>query len=182
MSTSVNIHVQIERVFNSTFSRDYNTVLIGGYCEPLYQAFRNGKPAQIRYKEDYISSALHEVAHWCIAGEARRKLDDYGYWYHEDGRNPQQQSEFERVEVKPQALESLFSVAAGVKFKISIDNLHGGNESSDCFCDQVKGQAIRYLNEGLPSRASLFLKALIHSFELNNGPMVDQVATMEFAA
>src|SRR3546814_2809228 len=49
------------------------------------------------------------VAHWCLAGAARRRQDDYGYWYAADGRDLEQQHLFEQVEVKPQALELLFS-------------------------------------------------------------------------
>ncbi len=50
-----------------------------------------------------FASALHEISHWCIAGKARRELVDFGYWYCPDGRDAMTQSQFEDVEVKPQA-------------------------------------------------------------------------------
>jgi elongation factor P hydroxylase len=75
------------------------------------------------YREDYFASALHEVAHWCIAGEQRRQQLDFGYWYAPDGRSPEQQGAFEAVEYKPQALEWFFSLACGYRFRLSADNL-----------------------------------------------------------
>src|SRR3546814_12851389 len=63
------------------------------------------------------------VAHWCLAGAARRRQDDYGYWYAADGRDLEQQHLFEQVEVKPQALELLFSDVCGLNFCVSVDNL-----------------------------------------------------------
>jgi elongation factor P hydroxylase len=59
--------------------------------------------------KDYLASALHEVAHWCLAGVERRKLEDYGYWYSPDGRSRGEQSAFENVEARPQALEWILS-------------------------------------------------------------------------
>ncbi len=53
----------------------------------------------------FYASALHEIAHWCIAGENRCQQVDYGYWYEPNGRSEERQFEFEKVEVKPQALE-----------------------------------------------------------------------------
>lgn len=173
---------KIQHIFNQTFLKKYNTRLVGGCQEPFYQAFRNDKPAVIFYREDYASSALHEVAHWCIAGRARRAQDDYGYWYHEDGRDAKQQAEFEQVEVKPQALESIFSLASGIKFKISVDNLTNGNDSSHHFRDCVKDQALKYLSTGMPGRAEAFLDALVLGFGLRSEPSLDQLLAMEFVA
>lgn len=60
-----------------------------------------------------------------IAGEQRRLLPDLGYWYAPDGRTAEQQALFEQVEIKPQAIEWLFSKAFGRKFRVSLDNLTG---------------------------------------------------------
>lgn len=60
---------------------------------------------------------MHELAHWCIAGPERRLLADYGYWYEPDGRTEQIQAEFEKVEVKPQAVEWILSASCGFPFK-----------------------------------------------------------------
>ncbi|WP_417667272.1 elongation factor P hydroxylase, partial [Pseudidiomarina sp.] len=46
----------------------------------------------------YVVMRLLEMSHWCIAGEKRRQLEDYGYWYLPDGRDAQQQHAFEQAE------------------------------------------------------------------------------------
>ena len=98
-------------------------MLEGGFEEPVYLAGTSvaGEPARIRYTRDYFRSALHEVAHWCVAGPRRRRLDDYGYWYAPDGRDAAAQAEFLRVEVRPQALEALFCAACNHPFRVSLD-------------------------------------------------------------
>ena len=93
------------RVFNRVFQAAEATILCGGAAEPYYEP---GAPSVIYFREDFDRSALHEVAHWCVAGPVRRGLSDYGYWYAPDGRNAEQQSAFYSVEVKPQAIEALF--------------------------------------------------------------------------
>ena len=148
------------RLFNQTFSA-YNTRLVAGAEEPLYQpALTAGAAHQIFFTRDYFASALHEVAHWCIAGDARRRQVDYGYWYCPDGRDAQQQTAFEQVEVKPQAIEWLFSQAAGVRFRLSADNLNAATGSSQFFAKSVYAQVQTYLRTQLPSRAMLFVQAL----------------------
>ncbi|MCK9505033.1 MAG: elongation factor P hydroxylase [Porticoccaceae bacterium] len=138
---------------------------MGGVDEPLYQPATDQQGSHyIFYREDYFSSALHEVAHWCIAGDARRQLVDFGYWYNPDGRTLNQQRAFEQVEVKPQALEWLFSVAAGIKFRVSADNL-GASEAgamapSRRFLDALQRQAIAYCNGELSPRPAQFIRAL----------------------
>lgn len=132
----------LELLFAQTFAADYQTVLVGGAEEPLYQP---GSPHRIVYTRDYFRSALHEVAHWCVAGEARRQQPDYGYWYAPDGRDAAQQRAFEQVEVKPQALELLFCQACGHPFTVSLDNLEGlTEESSKGFAHAVTAQAAVY--------------------------------------
>ena len=153
------LHELVTEVFNRTFS-GYNTRLVGGYSEPFYKSALNGSHALICFREDFISSALHEVAHWCIAGKERRGQDDFGYWYLPDGRDEHQQREFESVEIKPQALEWLFSLAAGVPFRISVDNLSLTSSVSDRFRDSIYNQAREYLSDDLPLRAKLFVRAL----------------------
>ena len=39
----------------------------------------------IYFARGFYSSALHEIAHWLVAGKERRKLEDFGYWYEPDG-------------------------------------------------------------------------------------------------
>ena len=96
-------------VFNDCFVASERTELIGGAEEPFYRSWHNDCLAQVIFTRDYRSSALHEIAHWCIAGKERRKQDDFGYWYAPDGRSTDQQLAFEQVEVRPQAVEWAFS-------------------------------------------------------------------------
>ena len=111
---------QIERLFSLCFREEFNTILVGGATEPLYlPAPSGGELSILFYREDYVSSALHEAAHWCLAGEDRRKLRDFGYWYIPPSRNSNEQLAFEAVEVQPQALEWIFSLATGVSFHLS---------------------------------------------------------------
>ena len=152
----------LEQIFDACFASSYSTVLVGGAPEPLYvpSARAPREPHKVIYREDFFASALHEVAHWCIAGSKRRKLDDYGYWYAPDGRNPLEQEEFERVEARPQALEWIFSEACGWEFQLSADNLEGDAEPSETVRRAVAAQREAYLSEGLPLRATTFRSAL----------------------
>ena len=151
----------IEVAFHRVFLQAFNTRLQGGAEEPEYvPAGRPDLPHRILYRSDYAASALHEVAHWCVAGEARRQLPDFGYWYAPDGRSAKQQREFERVESRPQALEWIFSYAAGRRFRVSADNLAAGLGPTEAFRDAVHRQVREYCIRGLPSRAAGFVAAL----------------------
>jgi len=152
-------------VFHQQFERLYNTRLVGGGAEPLYRPGVEGRPCEIVFTRDYFSSAMHEVAHWCIAGKERRQRVDYGYWYRPDGRTAAQQRKFEQVEVKPQALERIFSFASGHTFRVSADNLHGDVGASTEFVDAVHRQTIAYCEAGLPERAKSFALGLAMAFE-----------------
>ncbi len=148
-------------LFNRSLGAEFNTRLVGGGSEPEYlPADSRRDHARIIFSHDYFASALHEVAHWCVAGPERRLLPDYGYWYAPDGRDAAQQSEFERVEVKPQALEWLMSEAADFRFRVSADNLEQGCGPSDNFKRAIALQAQHYLAHGLPARAARFIRAL----------------------
>ncbi|MEQ9023021.1 MAG: elongation factor P hydroxylase, partial [Pseudomonadales bacterium] len=138
-------------VFNDCFLASCHCELQAGHQEPLYLPAKNSVPARVCFRDDFVSSALHEVAHWCIAGEERRKLVDFGYWYEPDGRTAKQQKQFEIVEVRPQALEWLFSLAAGVRFQVSLDNLSGEQSNTETFKKAVFNEAQGMLAEGLSS-------------------------------
>lgn len=158
---------QLIAAFNHTMSGPYNTVLEGGANEPLYQpAVLDQDHHKIIFTRDYFSSALHEISHWCVAGSERRLLVDYGYWYAPDGRTMEQQKLFERVEVKPQALEWIFSNACGVPFRVSADNLESQLGPSVEFVNNIVEQAQRYCYEGLPKRASLLADMFARTFFL----------------
>ena len=147
----------------------FNTLLIGGAEEPVYlPADQQCQHHRLFYREDYLSSAFHEIAHWCIAGDVRRMQMDFGYWYQPDGRNAEQQRSFESVEVKPQAVEWHLSQAAGHRFHLSADNLNGadidGNAASERFANAVCRQAQHYCRAGLPARAAVLVNNLQQLF------------------
>lgn len=150
-------------LFNELF-RPLNTELCPGADEPFYQPATDAEPARIFSREDFPASALHEIAHWCIAGPERRRMPDFGYWYAADGRDAAQQRAFQSVEVKPQAIEWAFSRAAGMRFRVSIDNLDGVAVDSFGFELAVWQQAMAYHRAGLPPRAAQFAGALQQAF------------------
>ncbi|MGJ3255460.1 MAG: elongation factor P hydroxylase [Alcanivorax sp.] len=144
-------------MFRATFFHSHTTVLEGGGEEPVY---RPGNPHRICYTRDYFRSALHEIAHWCVAGPVRRQQEDYGYWYAPDGRNAEQQAEFTRVEVLPQAYEALFCAACGHPFRVSLDNLDGEAGEEGAFAEQVHSKALSLVINGLPERPRRWCQTL----------------------
>jgi elongation factor P hydroxylase len=155
---------RIEQVFAECFARRWRTRLVGGAAEPFYRpATRPGELHLLHYRSDYFASALHEVSHWCIAGEGRRQLADFGYWYAPDGRDSDQQRAFEAAEAGPQALEWYFSLACGYPFRVSIDNLDpadGSTPDSEPFKQLIAARARHWRRLGLPARAQQFFEAL----------------------
>ncbi len=155
-------------LFNQSFEDGLNTCLQGGAVEPLYQPAQNlSDHNTIFFTRDYFASALHEAAHWCIAGQRRRRQVDYGYWYLPDGRDEQQQQAFEKVEIKPQALEWIFCCAASFPFQLSVDNLNGATGASACFKAGIWQQVQQFCKQGLPARGQQFASVLQQHF---NGP------------
>ena len=149
-------------IFNRLFKKSFNTILVAGEKEPIYlPTTKDCQFNQIVFANFFFSSALHEISHWCIAGNERRKLVDYGYWYVEESRSQLEQCHFEQVEVKPQALEWIFSECAGYKFKVSSDNFN-----PDVIIDRVSfkrnilHQVKKYLDNGINSRAFMFANEL----------------------
>ena len=120
-------------LFNDCFLLDYDAKLIKGTDKPLYLPADVNQPHHsLFFAHGFFASALHECSHWLIAGEARRKQIDFGYWYLPDGRTAEQQQVFQSVEVKPQAMEWILSMAAGYRFRVSIDNLNGKESDTGC--------------------------------------------------
>lgn len=150
-------------LFDDTFRGTYNTCLVGGGEEPLYEpSTAADEPHRIVFRQDWYASALHEIAHWCIAGPQRRQQLDYGYWYAPDGRTRARQAQFEAVEVRPQAVECLLALACGFAFRVSIDNLAAGEPIDErAFRAAVCREAMRcLLEEALPERARQFGRVL----------------------
>lgn len=149
------------KIFNDCFFEKYNTRLVKGEDEPLYLPEDESRPHnELYFAHGFFASALHESAHWLIAGEKRRHLVDFGYWYAPDGRTTEQQELFQSVEVKPQAIEWILSKAAGYPFRVSIDNLNGSEANTDAFKNAVYKQVKTYCEKGLSLRAETLRQAL----------------------
>lgn len=150
-------------LFNCLFLSQ-NVILVRGDDEPEYFAATKLQPARIVFAHGFFASALHELSHWCIAGQKRRKLNDFGYWYAPDGRSEAQQAAFEQVEIKPQALECLFTLSCLRHFQVSQDNLFADfDTSSSTFAADVYKQVQSYLiaPELIPKDAQTLLRAFL---------------------
>lgn len=166
--------MRLERVFARCFETGQRTRLLGGAQEPLYQpAPVAGECHTLYYRQDYFASALHEVAHWCMAGTERRQQVDFGYWYAPDGRTAELQQAFEKVEYKPQALEWYFAKACSYHFQVSVDNLdtlEGDLPDTRGFRRRVFEQVMYWQRHGLPARADVFYRALCREFATATEP------------
>lgn len=163
----VNLQTEVQQVdwlilhFNHWFSH-LNVTLVRGDFEPEYFPATETEAARIQFAHGFFNSALHEISHWSIAGEQRRLLPDLGYWYAPDGRTAEQQALFEQVEIKPQAIEWLFSKAFGRKFQVSLDNLTGDGGNGATFKDHVYAQLQQYFTgeAKLPRDAAHFIDCI----------------------
>jgi len=166
---------QLMSLFNQAFAESDKAELIGGAAEPYYQP---GSLNRIYFRADYVRSALHEVAHWCVAGRRRRQLPDYGYWYSPDGRDADQQQAFFAVEARPQAIERCFCEAAGIPFSPSVDNVGAQIEPQQLrrFEARIQEWCDQYERTGMPSRAARFIVALRSTTSLPKEPASDIAA------
>lgn len=157
-------------LFNDLFHKQNVTLVHAkdlGKNEPEYlpaiQSNEHTHPAKICFAHGFFASALHEISHWTIAGSKRRLLNDFGYWYAPDGRNEQQQQSFEKVEIKPQAIECLLTLACHRSFKVSQDNLFANFDTSNStFESDVFEMATKFLHQPstLPKDAQTLLMVL----------------------
>lgn len=150
------------RIFNDLFYADYNTKLELGGDEPIYlPADDQYDYHRIIFARGFYASALHEIAHWCVAGPERRLVEDFGYWYVPDGRSYEVQMEFEKVEIRPQAYEWILAASAGFPFNVSCDNLAGDFQPDRlAFMTKVQHDVLNILHAGLPLRVRLLSDAL----------------------
>ena len=81
-------------IFNQCFGQTYNVEISGGADEPLYTPATPTKAAQLIFRENFPASALHEAAHWCIAGELRRNSTDFALTYIAAPRSETEQEQF----------------------------------------------------------------------------------------
>ena len=154
----------IEQTFAQCFAQNYQTQLVGGALEPLYQPASSGQPARLLYREDFPASALHEVAHWCVAGKARRKLEDFGYPYIPEPRSPDQQATFFALELRTQSLEKQFAHAAGLDFLPSADNLQADLNGFGGDIVAYEPQLLDWLARPAGARARRFIQGLESTF------------------
>lgn len=155
-------------IFNTTFLESFNTKLVLGGDEPIYlPADSEFDYHRIIFARGFYQSGMHEIAHWCVAGPERRSLEDFGYWYEPDGRTEQVQSEFEKVEIRPQAYEWILSLSAGLKFNVSCDNLNGDFEPDRlAFMAKVNNEVMGILDNGLPPRVEMLSNALREFYQI----------------
>lgn len=146
--------------FNDCFACAANTTMIGGAQEPLYLPAATGRRARLLFREDFAASALHEAAHWCIAGRRRLEQRDFGYTYVAPPRNAQQQAAFFLAELKAQSLESIFADAAGVAFWPSADNLDACTERFSARIRASRPALETWLRTSSDARARTFLASL----------------------
>lgn len=170
------------QLFNGLFRESFNTVLVAGDDEPIYlPADDRHRHHRIVFAHGFFASALHEIGHWCVAGPQRRLQEDFGYWYKPDGRSPAEQAEFERVEVRPQAYEWIFSAAAGHPFHFSADNLSGGCGPSETFRNNVHREVRGLLTTGLNLRPRLLVDALSNHYAITQDEFARYLETDQAA-
>jgi elongation factor P hydroxylase len=102
--------------------------------EPFYKAPGVSTNAIIYFRDNYPRSLLHEISHFCLAGDRRRNLDDFGFWYFPCGRSIEEQRDFELVEARPQGLEKAMCEIVGIDFSPSIDDFSGRPPSEHFLC------------------------------------------------
>lgn len=150
----------IKAVFEQQFRESHRVELKGGAREPLYlPAEKTQEYHQVIYTFDYPASALHELAHWCLASDEQLQLRDWGHWYLPDGRSVEQQKSFQRAEARIQALEWILSCAAGRLFRESSDNLSGEALDEYFFKKAIYQQVLVFCERGLPPRARQLAQA-----------------------
>jgi len=154
----------IAAAFAWCFYREFNTELVGGAPEPLYRPGSTTGPAQLMYREDFPASALHEAAHWCIAGKARRQQEDFGYHYIAGPRTAAQQAAFFALELRAQCLEKQFAKAAGLDFLPSADNFQADLVAFSARIRAFEPELSNWLVSPAGARARRFIACLQRRF------------------
>lgn len=133
----------------------------GDADEPFYEAAKEGQKAILYFRSNYPRSLLHELSHYCLAGNRRRMLDDFGYWYFPCGRTEEEQILFEKVEARPQGLEKAFCEAIGLKFSPSLDDF-SGRPASESFLNNLEAAYQEMMTNPPPAakRALIALRSL----------------------
>lgn len=146
-----------------------NLIIKGDAEEPFYEAPRANTNAVLYFRSNYPRSLLHEISHYCLAGDRRRSLDDFGYWYTPCGRTAEEQQRFEMVEARPQGLEKVICEIVGIKFSPSFDDF-SGRPPSESFLQHLE-LAYQEMRLNPPPTANKVLSGLKKYWEskgLNN--------------
>ena len=159
------VATRIAETFNGAFLASHHTSMRGGAAEPLYEPAVGPEPAQIIFTRDYPASALHEAAHWCLAGPLRRTQRDYGYWYLPGPRDPVQREAFFHAEADVQALEAIFARTCGVRFVVSADDFDASPVELARF-ETIVAKRLAFRRTALPPRARRFCEALTAAFAI----------------
>lgn len=142
-------------------------IIQGDAEEPFYEAAKEHQKATLYFRDNYPRSLLHELSHYCLAGDRRRQLDDFGYWYFPCGRNEEEQLRFETVEARPQGLEKAMCEALGIKFSPSLDDF-SGNPPSDIFLAGLENSYQEMLTSPPPTAKKALSALVILGRELRN--------------
>lgn len=124
--------------------------IISGADEPYYEAPSANNKATLYFRSHYPRSLLHELSHYCLAGDRRRRLDDFGYWYFPCGRSEEEQRQFERVEARPQGLEKAMCEIVGLTFSPSLDDF-SGRPPSAVFLEKLEQAYLEMQNNPPPT-------------------------------
>lgn len=168
---------QICGCFNRLFQARYRVRLLGGGAEPEYlpPGTDSSQLGRLIAREDFAASALHEAAHWCVAGAARRALPDYGYIYLPPPRSAIDQVLFFANELRNQAVELYLAEAAGVSFRASADDPELGLTELATFEAKVRATVEEWWTKPAirtdrpPPRAVAFAAALAETLAANHG-------------
>jgi len=156
-------HELIANVFNGCFEVGERACLVAGAAEPFYEPATAASYARLHYREDFAASALHEAAHWCLAGASRRTKLDFGYDYVPPPRSFAQQLKFYDAELKVQSLEQLFAESLGMEFCPSADNLLANLEGFRRRLECQRATTLTWVHNSSDRRAFRFLRALAQS-------------------
>ena len=142
-----------------------NLIIQGDAEEPFYKAPTATTNAILYFRSNYPRSLLHEISHYCLAGDRRRNLDDFGYWYAPCRRTATEQQRFEEVETRPQGLEKAMCEIVGLEFLPSLDDF-SGRPPSKIFLQNIE-RAYQEMKLNPPNTANKVLGGLKVYWERN---------------
>jgi len=173
----------LAQVFDDLFYEKWNTKLEASPSDPIYlPASDDCAYHRVMYYQDFFSSALHEISHWCIAGDERRMQVDFGYWYKPERSKVEEQELFECYETKVQGLEWVLSSAAGKDFYVSCDCFDQSLLDLSRFRKSITEEALSIANsECLSPRTIMLITALRDRFSVSKKQFDDYWCRVEIS-